>query len=396
MIESLRLLLLALTGLLFFVNFIHGTFYLCAERRREPGEYLSPGWTALCFFAFFGASIFTLLAPSLTLMWVAVELTTLVSAPLIACRRSRLSLEAMWKYLLICSIGIGLALFGTMIVMHAQQAGDARWFKTGFVFILAGYGTKTGLAPFHTWLPDAHSEAPAPVSALLSGALLNCSLFAILRFREIMPAEVAPFCDGAMTSIAMLGLAVAAVFMVRQTDYKRLLAYSSIEHMSIALLLAVLAFRPAAPQSAVLALFAHLVFHSLTKTMLFLTAGNLLLAFRTRAIAAVQGLAGVMPKAAALWVGGLLLICGLPPSALFLTELALVFGLPLPLAVGVLAALFVIFAAMMYAGCTMTMGKIVHEPSPVPARLWVVPALLLALVAGAGAACCVYWGIYHG
>lgn len=396
MIESLRWLLLSLTSLLFLVNFVHGTLYLDVEYRREPGEYLSPGRTALCFFAFFAASVFTLLASSLTMMWVAVELTTLVSAPLIACRRSRLSLEAMWKYLLICSIGIGLALFGTMIIMHAQQVGDARWYKTGFVFILAGYGTKTGLAPFHTWLPDAHSEAPAPVSALLSGALLNCSFFAIMRFRDIIPADAAPFCDGAMMSIALLGLAVAAVFMVRQTDYKRLLAYSSIEHMSIALLLAILAFRPGASRIATIALFAHLVFHSLTKTMLFLTAGNLLLAFRTRAIAAVQGLSGSMPTAAALWNGGLLLICGLPPSALFLTELALVFGMPLPAAAGTLVALFVVFAAMMHAGCTMTMGKTVHEPMPVPARLWVAPALLMALSAGAGAAGCIYWGIYNG
>ena len=177
--NGLQNLLLILTSSLFAVDFVQSLFYLPEADRREDGEHMPHAVYYTCFCAFFGAMVFALLAPSLPLMWVAVELTTLVSAPLIAYHRSRGALEAMWKYLLICSIGIGLALFGTMLVMHAQTTGNHMWYKAGFVFVLAGYGTKTGLAPFHTWLPDAHSEAPAPVSALLSGALLNLSLIHI-------------------------------------------------------------------------------------------------------------------------------------------------------------------------------------------------------------------------
>ncbi len=390
MVENLKGLLIGLTGVLFAADLIQSVFYLREADRRESGEHLSHLMYYTCLTAFFGAMMFALLAPTLPLMWVAVELTTLASAPLIAYHRSRGALEAMWKYLLICSIGIGLALFGTMLVMHAVELresgvdeGSHMWFKIGFVFILAGYGTKTGLAPFHTWLPDAHSEAPAPVSALLSGALLNCSFFAIARFREIMPAEIAGFCDAAMIFFGILSVAVAAVFMVRQTDFKRLLAYSSVEHMGLIIILFALFMRT--PSDLLqLALFAHIVFHSLTKTMLFQTAGNLLLAFGTRAVASVQGLGVSMKGHTALWIVGVLFICGMPPSVLFLTELGLVVCAPVWMAALVLALLFVVFAAMMKVALAMTMGEPVARPAPLPKRLMAVPYLLFAGLVGAG------------
>lgn len=394
MVDILRWMLTGLTGALFVADLVQSVFYLREADRREGGEHLSHRTYYICLCAFFGAMLFALLAPSLPLMWVAVELTTLVSAPLIAYHRSRGALEAMWKYLLICSIGIGLALFGTMLVMHAvelQEKGVAEgcrmWFKVGFVFILAGYGTKTGLAPFHTWLPDTHSEAPAPVSALLSGALLNCSFFAIARFREIMPAEIAGFCDAAMIFFGILSVAVAAVFMVRQTDFKRLLAYSSVEHMGLIVILFALFMRTPA-DLLLLALFAHIVFHSLTKTMLFQTAGNLLLAFGTRAIASVQGLGVSMKGHAALWLAGVLFICGMPPSVLFLTELGLVVRAPVWMSALVLALLFVVFAAMMKVALAMTMGEPVARPAPLPRRLLAVPYLLFAALVGAGLFAC--------
>ena len=196
--SEIKQLLVILTPLLFVANLVQSFFYLREADRREGGSHM-PHWLYYALlFLFFGAMMFALIALSVPLMWVAVELTTLVSAPLIAYHCDKGSLEAMWKYLLICSIGIAFALFGTMLVLHAQSTGSARWYMAGFAFVLAGYGTKMGLAPFHTWLPDAHSEAPAPVSALLSGALLNCSFFAIVRFREMMPDAAAPFCDNAM------------------------------------------------------------------------------------------------------------------------------------------------------------------------------------------------------
>ena len=395
MVDILRWMLTGLTGALFVADLVQSVFYLREADRREGGEHLSHRTYYVCLCAFFGAMLFALLAPSLPLMWVAVELTTLVSAPLIAYHRSRGALEAMWKYLLICSIGIGLALFGTMLVMHAvelQEKGVAEgcrmWFKVGFVFILAGYGTKTGLAPFHTWLPDAHSEAPAPVSALLSGALLNCSFFAIARFREIMPAEIAGFCDASMIFFGILSVAVAAVFMVRQTDFKRLLAYSSVEHMGLIVILFALFMRTPA-DLLLLALFAHIVFHSLTKTMLFQTAGNLLLAFGTRAIASVQGLGVSMKGHAALWIVGVLFICGMPPSVLFASELGLVVSAPLWMSALVLALLFVVFAAMMKVALAMTMGRPVAKTEPVPGKMMIVPFTLLAILVASGVLACI-------
>ena len=283
------------------------------------------------------------LTENLAGMWVAIEATTLLSAPLICWHKSAESIEAMWKYLLICSVGIGLALFGTLLYFHG-------WHKPAFIFILAGYGTKMGLAPFHTWLPDAHSEAPGPVSAFLSGALLNCSFLAIWRFRALMPAEVAPFCDHAMIALGLFSLVVAAVFIVRQTDFKRMLAYSSVEHMGLVILL----FAVAADLKV---LETHIVFHSLTKMTLFLVAGNLLLAYGTREIAAIHGLGRTMKLHAALWMVGILMICGFPPGGLFLTELGFVLQAPTGLAATVLALLFVVFAGMSRVAVGMVFGN---------------------------------------
>lgn len=386
----LQKLLLVLTPMLFVADLVQSRFYLREADAREQVDHLSHTVYYTCFGLFFAAMLFALLAPSLPLMWVAIELTTLVSAPLIAYHRTKESLEAMWKYLLICSIGIGLALFGTMLVLHAQTTGRVAWFKAGFAFILAGYGTKTGLAPFHTWLPDAHSEAPAPVSALLSGALLNCSLFAIVRFREAMPADAAPFCDHAMLALGLLSVATAAVFMVRQTDYKRLLAYSSVEHMGLATVLfalvGLLFDEQTHPNLLQLALLAHIAVHSLTKTLLFLTAGNLLLAFGTRAIAAVQGLGVSMRGHAALWIVGLLFICGMPPSVLFLSELGLVCTAPIWISATVLVLLFIVFAAMMKVALAMTMGRPANTPAPLPKRLAAVPTFLATALTVGGLA----------
>ena len=389
-------LLLCLTPLLFAADLLQSVFYLPEADRREGGSHMPHALYYALFALFFAAMMFALLAPSVTLMWVAVELTTLVSAPLIAYRRDAGSLEAMWKYLLICSIGISFALFGTMLVLHAQSVGSVRWYTAGFAFILAGYGTKTGLAPFHTWLPDAHSEAPAPVSALLSGALLNCSFFAIVRFREMMPDAAAPFCDRSMLALGLFSVAVGAVFMVRQTDYKRILAYSSVEHMGLITVLFALhgmCGREHLGGLLFAALLLHIAAHSLTKTFLFQVAGNLLLAFRTRAVSVVQGLGVSMKGHAALWTAGLVLICGMPPSVLFLSELGLVVAAPVWVSATVLALLFIVFAAMMKVGLSMVMGRPLSRPESLPNRLAAVPAALFALLVAAGAAACAYAAI---
>lgn len=383
MTDTLRNFLLILTPVLFVANLAQSFFYLPESSRRESGGHMSNILYYALLFLFFGAMMFSLLASSLPLMWVAIELTTLVSAPLITYHRSRESLEAMWKYLLICSIGIAFALFGTMLVLHAQSTGSVMWYKAGFAFVLAGYGTKMGLAPFHTWLPDAHSEAPAPVSALLSGALLNCSFFAIVRVREMMPLAVTPFCDAAMLALGILSIAVGAVFMVRQTDYKRLLAYSSVEHMGLVIILFSLALSSSGTMLWY-ALALHIAAHSITKTLLFQTAGNLLLAFRTRAVSVVQGLGVSMKGHAALWLIGLVLICGMPPSLLFFSELCLVLVSPIWISATVLILLFIVFAAMMKVGLSMTFGRPVSSFESVPKRLLIIPGALLILLVVAG------------
>ncbi len=372
MTADLQTILLYLTPILFLANWAQSVVYL-------PHA----GWKYyLCFFAFGVAMMGAILAPTLPLMWVAIELTTLVSAPLIAHNRTKDALEAMWKYLLICSIGIGLALFGIMLILHAQAIDNVQWYKAGFAIVLAGFGTKMGLAPFHTWLPDAHSEAPAPVSALLSGALLNCSFFAIVRVRELLPSEALPFANGALLTLGFLSVAIAAIFMVRQMDFKRLLAYSSVEHMGIlAILLAFASCDDCCGENTgslfMLLLMAHLIFHSLTKTCLFLTAGNILHAYGTRAISAVQGMGSSLKGHAWLWVLGILFICGMPPSVLFLTELGLVCNAPLWVAALLLLLLFIVFAAMSRVMLAMAMGKPVHHPKPLPKKLAVVPWILM-------------------
>ncbi len=388
MTDTIKNFLICLTPVLFVANLVQSVFYLPEASRREGGGNM-PYWLYyMLLFLFFGAMMFALTASSVSLMWVAVELTTLVSAPLIAYHCDKGSLEAMWKYLLICSIGIAFALFGTMLVMHAQSTGNIRWYMAGFAFVLAGYGTKMGLAPFHTWLPDAHSEAPAPVSALLSGALLNCSFFAIVRFREMMPVEAEPFCDNAMLTLGIISVATGAVFMVRQTDFKRLLAYSSVEHMGIVMLLFSLC--SSSSELTKLALLVHIAAHSLTKTLLFQVAGNLLLAFRTRAVSVVQGLGVSMKYHAILWIAGLVFICAMPPSLLFLSELVLVFHSPLWVSVTVLLLLFMVFAAMLKVGLSMVMGRPIAANDPLPRRLLVVPSVVFAILITTGVAGAIY------
>ena len=376
---KLNLLILAVTTVLFVACTVHSFFYI--GLKKETWKYYA------LLTLFYGAMCAACLIENLAGMWVAIEATTLLSAPLICHHKSAESVEAMWKYLLICSVGIGLALFGTLLVF-------AGWHLPGFIFVLAGYGTKMGLAPFHTWLPDAHSEAPGPVSAFLSGALLNCSFLAITRFRVIMPGHIGPFCDQAMIALGLCSLAIAAMFIVRQTDFKRLLAYSSVEHMGLTLIIYALSSAAAGDGLrygvAEYILPAHIVFHSLTKMTLFLVAGNLLLAYGTRQIAQVHGLGRTMKLHAAIWMVGILMICGMPPSGLFLTELGLVLAAPTGLGAVVMALLFVVFAGMSKVAVGMVFGNPDRQHSAVaqkiPQALSVVPTVGFMLILALGSA----------
>src|SRR3989338_4518318 len=223
------------------------SFYLWGYLKDEDNHSNRIFMTGLLLFL--SAMTLVTMSRHMGLLWIAIEATTLFSAPLINFYRTPQSVEATWKYLLICSAGIALALLGTLFLAVAASKGETvfldvllnnasslaiPWLKLSVIFLFVGYGTKMGLAPMHTWLPDAHSEAPSPVSALLSGALLNCAFLAILRFQQIaVAAGLAVFTSRLFILFGLLSLFVSAVFILRQKDYKRLLAYSSIEHMGI-------------------------------------------------------------------------------------------------------------------------------------------------------------------
>lgn len=353
-----------------------------------------------CLLAFLATMTLVAASRHLGVLWVAVEATTLATAPLIYFHRQPSSLEATWKYLLVCSVGIALALLGNFLVVVASAAADGTagsllvsellargaqlhpaWLKAAFVFLLVGYGTKMGLVPLHTWLPDAHSEAPSPVSALLSGALLNCAFLGILRAHAICAAAgLADFSGQLLAGFGLLSMAVAAAFIVNQPDYKRMLAYSSVEHMGL------LAFGAGLGGAAMYGAMLHAVNHSLVMAALFLVAGNLLAAYRSKSIDRVTGAVRCVPASGWLWLAGLIAISGTPPFGTFISEFTLLkaaFGQGRGLGAGVaLLALTVAFIGMSRAFLGMSLGRGPAGLAPAreaPAAVW--PALALLLVA---------------
>ena len=281
-------------------------------------------------------------ANNLGIMWVAIEATTVVSVLLVSIYRTGPALEAAWKYLVLGSVGIALALFGTMMTYYAStsivgESGNAlNWtvlarsggslepdvMRLAFVFVLVGYGTKAGLAPMHTWLPDTHSQAPSPVSGLRSGVLLNCAVYAILRFRVLTIAAVgSSYPDHLMIGFGLFSIAVAVPFLLVQHDIKRMLGYSSVEHMGI-IVLAVGIGGPVALYAAML----HLVAHSLTKSSLFFAAGSVVQAFKTRSMHRMRGLIRVTPVAGSVLLVGAFALVGFPPFAMFSSEYGAVAG----------------------------------------------------------------------
>jgi hydrogenase-4 component F len=249
--DAVGVLFLTITSVLFFVVAVYtlGANPGGGESGQgDPGKVFHG-----CLLSFLAAMTLVLVSQHLGLLWVGIEGTTLAPAPLIYHHRPPRSLEAAWKYLVICSVGIALALLGTFFLAAAASATaggshsmlvsslqaraaflDPVWLKAAFIFLLAGYGTKMGLAPFHTWLPDAHSESPSAVSALLSGALLNCAFVGLLRVNQIcIAAGQGAFAGDLLILFGLISMGAAAVFMIGQTDYKRMLAYSSVEHVGI-------------------------------------------------------------------------------------------------------------------------------------------------------------------
>lgn len=379
-------LFLMLASALFLATSFYAVGYLRQEEREMEKRNIHDGrpftnaperrFTAcLCFFL--SAMSLVTTTPHLGALWVGIEATTLSSAPLIYFHQHRRSLEATWKYLIICSVGIALALLGNILlsvsfyspaspvmvddidslgwfIAHARDAA-VPWLKAAFIFLLVGYGSKMGLAPLHNWLPDAHSEAPSLVSALLSGALLNCALLGILRGHQILlAAGLGAFSCQLLVFFGLFSLCIAAIFIVGQGHYKRMLAYSSVEHMGILAL--GIGIGGIAAQGALL----HSVCHSLAKCLLFLVSGNILARYHTYSSYDVRGMRWTMPVSGALWLAGFLAVAGSPPFGIFVSEMLVLKGIfdrAQWLVAGIyLAALAVIFVAMSLAVLRMVQG----------------------------------------
>lgn len=370
-LDALGRVFLTVASVLFLAASSYGIAYLRREERtpNQKPERVFIG----CSLLFLSAMTLITASQHMGVLWVAVEATTLASAPLIYFHRNGRSLEAAWKYLLICSVGIALALLGTLflavsipegtpvplVVKDLIRQGSALqtpWVKAAFLFLLVGYGTKMGLAPLHTWLPDAHSEAPSPVSALLSGALLNCAFLGILRGLQICTAAgEGGFAKDLLCGFGLLSMAVAAVFLLRPLDFKRMLAYSSVEHMGI-LSVGVGLGGIGTPSS-----FFHAVNHSLAKGMLFLVAGNIVAAWNTKAVSQVRGVLRAAPLTGVLWLAGFLAVTGSPPFGTFLSEFTILRAALVQerggVAVVYLAALSLAFVGMAGAFLRMAQGR---------------------------------------
>ena len=343
-----------------------------------------------------------LLANNIGLMWVAIELATLTTVLMVGIYRTHEALEAAWKYFILGSVGIALALFGTILVYMAArpvigEGHDAMvWtalvekaagfspelLNVAFVFLMLGYGTKVGLAPLHAWLPDAHAEGPTPISAVLSGLLLNVALYALLRFKILMTANTAAFAPGPlMVTLGLVSLIFAGFMLYRRRDIKRMFAYSSIEHMG----LITFAFGMGGPLANFAGLM-HMTMHSLTKSAIFYAVGHISQAKGTQKIAEIRGLTESHPVLGWGLVLGVVAIAGLPPTGIFMSEFLIVsstFARQPLLALLVVFGLLIAFGALLLRLNEIAFGKPIGSSAPVEASY--VPLFAhLGLVLAAG------------
>jgi hydrogenase-4 component F len=386
--------LLGYLSVQFFLCSLYVPGYLALRRERSNRVFCA------ALLVLIGTMTLVILAHHLGLMWVAIESSTLATAPLIYFHRNPRSLEATWKYLLIGSVGIALALLGSFFLAYAAvHAGiepsllfedlvreaprlSKPWLHSAFVVLLVGYGTKIGLAPMHTWKPDAYGEAPGLVGALLAGGLTTCAFCALLRFVQICYAAG----DGALARrllllLALVSMAVAAVFMAHQRDYKRMLAYSSVEHMGI------IAFGIAIGGLGTFGALLHLINNGFAKGVMFLSAGNIHRAFGSKTTDGVSGAIRRVPVSGALFLIGFFAVTASPPFGLFLSELTI---LRAAFASGYYwqAGLFIALLAVVFMGMGSTVVRVVQGTPPDSVAgtyrepvLTVLPAIcLLALV----------------
>jgi hydrogenase-4 component F len=369
-LDALSQLVLLVTSPLFLGCALYAVDYL--NLRRDRGNRV----IVPCLLVFLSTMTLAIASRHLGVLWVGVETTTIASAPLIYYNRNRLSIEATWKYLLIGSVGIALAMLGIMFIAYSALGGGipislqldklladgptlARpWLHAGFVFLLVGFGTKMGLAPLHTWKPDAYGEAPGMVGALLAGGLTTVAFLAVLRGVQIMGAAGdLVMARQALLGMGLLSLLLAAIFMVRQPDIKRMLAYSSVEHMGI------LAIGIGIGGLATFGALLHMVNNALVKGSLFLSAGNIQRAFASKHLSEVRGAISALPLSGGLFLAGFLAVTGSPPFGLFLSEFTILRGIfgSGQMAIG---AIFLILLATVFIGMGATVLSVTQgEPN---------------------------------
>lgn len=366
MLDPLSSLVLGLISVLFFICSLYAPAYLAERPDRQNRVFCA------CLLAMLGMMTLVVLSHHLGLMWVAIEATTLATAPLLFFNHSARSLEATWKYLLIGSVGIALALLGSFflaysclheglpatlmlddLVKMAPQLSRP-WLHAAFVLLLVGYGTKMGLAPMHTWKPDAYGEAPGLVGALLAGGATSCAFLAILRFYQIcQAAPEAAFAREILIFMGLLSMAVAAVFMIRQRDFKRMLAYSSVEHMGI------LVLGVGMGGLALYGALLHLVTNGVTKGVLFLSAGNIHRAYNSKYTDDVRGAMRRLPMSGALFLAGFLVITGSPPGGPFISEFTILTG-AVKTGHYAVAALYLSLLGIIFIGMGTTVLRVVQ------------------------------------
>jgi hydrogenase-4 component F len=402
-VDSFNVFLVALTAFVGFTTALFSRPYMRIE--QEHGK-LSAGRLRL-YHAMYQLFSFTMLLALLTnnlgILWVALEAATLTTVLLVSLYRTPASLEAAWKYFVLCGVGIAQALFGTILLFFAAEkllgagGGALLWtelnsvkgqleptvLSIAFVFLLVGYGTKVGLVPLHNWLPDAHAEGPTPVSAVLSGLLLNVALYAVVRCKVLVEGAVpTPFAKSLMMGFGLLSVVVAAFLLSRQRDIKRLFAYSSIEHMGII----TFAFGMGGPVANFAGLL-HMTVHSLTKSAIFFAVGHAAQKAGTQVMSEIRGLATQSPMIGWGLVLGTLAILGMPPFGVFASEFLILttamreqpWATPF-----LLIALGVAFAAVFSRVQPMVFGeatgrRLPHRPAMIPVFVHLAIVLMLGL-----------------
>jgi len=402
-IDALNVFLVTLTAFVAFTTAIFSGPYMRVE--RDHGKMTPP--RLRLYHSMYQLFSFTMLLGLMTnnigILWVAMEAATLTTVLLVSVYRTAASLEAAWKYFILCGVGIAQALFGTVLlymaaerVIGAEEATllwtDLDAIKTqlnpnivtiAFAFLFIGYGTKVGLVPVHNWLPDAHAEGPTPVSAVLSGLLLNVALYAILRCKVITDGALGmPLAGRMMMGFGLLSVLVASFLLMRQRDVKRMFAYSSIEHMG----LMTFAFGLGGPIANFAGLL-HMTVHSLIKSAIFFTVGHAAQKAGTQVMDDIRGLIRVSPTIAWGMILGSLAILGMPPFGVFASEFLIVttamreqpWATPL-----LLIALGVAFASIFSRVQPMVFGdtsldRLAHPPALVPVFVHLALGLLLGL-----------------